>query len=93
MSRFTLTEERFGSMTSKLRTYLRGLVRRRNSGVVSADDVHAFLDRQGVPRNAVSTRLRFVNTVFPSTFTYAGRTRSSRPVARGRVINLWTTTE
>lgn len=84
-----LSEQQFRSISSKLRGYLRGLSSRRRNGQVTADDAHNYLDRQGVSSTDVSTRLRFINTVFPNYFEAVGRTQSSRPVARGRRINVW----
>lgn len=77
--------------TNKLRSYLRSLSRRRNSGTVTADDVHTFLNRNtNIDENSSTLRVAFVNKVFQSPdFEPVGYTRSTRPAARGRVITEW----
>jgi len=92
MNRYFRSEEEFEATTRQLVSYLRRLARGRVAGQVSADDVHTFLDRQGVQPEQVRTRLRFINTVFNSNseyFSSAGQTRSTRPNARGRMISSW----
>ena len=84
-----LSEQQFNKIATSLRGYLRGLSSRRRSGEVTADDAHKYLDRQGVTSTDVSTRLRFINSVFPNYFDAVGTTQSARPVARGRRINVW----
>lgn len=72
-------------------SYLRSLASRRSSGVVTADDAHAFLNREGI-RGNVSTRLSYINTAFGSgMFEQTGMTYSSRPQAKGRAISMWAT--
>lgn len=91
-NRYFRSDDEFTAMSRKLTSYLRTLARRRTSGTVTADDVHTFLDRQGVQPEQVRTRLRFINTVFNSNsehFSSAGQTRSTRPSARGRMISTW----
>jgi predicted Zn-dependent protease len=82
---FTVTARR---MTS----YLRSLANRRSSGVVTADDVHTYLTREGVHQKQVRTRLRFINSVLAGSgeFEQDGMTRSTRPQAKGRSISTWT---
>jgi predicted Zn-dependent protease len=77
--------------TRKLTSYLRGLAARRSNGVVTADDVHNFLTRDGVNAGQVRTRLSFINSVFRNgMFEQTGMTPSSRPQAKGRYISTWT---
>ena len=90
MSSSKYSNEEFSRMTARMRTYLTGLARRRNSGTVTADDAHTYLDRQGV-KSQPTTRLRFINSVLRQpTFFQAGTVASSRPAARGRSITEWT---
>jgi len=84
--------EMFTNTSKKMRTWLNSLIRRRQSGTVTADDIHTYLDRQGVSPREVRTRLRFINSMFGSgEFVPVGYSRSTRPVARGRTITEWTT--
>lgn len=84
-------ETEFTRTVAKMRTWLMGLARRRSSGTVTADDVHRFLDREGVQPQQVRTRLRFINSVLREpNFYRSGTTPSSRPAARGRSISAWT---
>ena len=79
------------STTRRIVSYLRSLANRRSTGVVSADDVHNYLTRDGVREQQVRTRLSFINSVFSmDMFEQAGMTRSTRPQARGRAIAAWT---
>lgn len=81
----------FGKTVAKLRTWLSALARRRTSRMVTADDAHTYLDRQGVKPDQYRTRLRFINSVLRNpNFQQAGTSRSTRPVARGRTISNWT---
>lgn len=89
-SRGKYSTEQFEQMVTRMRSWLTGLARRRSSGVVTADDVHAYLDRQGVPART-QTRLRFINSVLREpNFYSAGMTQSTRPAAKGRSITEWT---
>lgn len=94
MKRFkvrTFTNDERENMTSKIRTYLRTLSRRRNSGYVTADDVHTYLTREGVRNEQVKTRLSFINSVLREPeFEPVDTVPSSRPAARGRMITAWT---
>lgn len=75
----------------RISSYLRGLANRRSTGVVTADDVHTYLTRDGVNVGQVRTRLSFINTAFGSgMFEQAGTVASARPQARGRSITAWT---
>lgn len=79
------------SMTRKLTSYLRSLANRRSTGVVTADDVHNYLTRDGVNVGQVRTRLSFINSVFGSgMFEQVGAMPSARPQAKGRTISTWT---
>ena len=74
-----------------LRSYLRNLINRRSNSVVTADDVHTFLNKRSIAGNA-TTRLAYVNsTLRAPDFTTIGETLSQRPVARSRKISQWTT--
>jgi hypothetical protein len=86
----TYDRDEFVRLTNKMRTWLRSIARRRSSGTVTADDVHTYLDRQGIRPQQVRTRLSFINAVLRQPdFEYAGSTKSNRPVARGRAITEW----
>lgn len=75
----------------KLTSYLRGLASRRSTGVVTADDVHTYLTREGVLSKQVRTRLSFINSAFGSgMFEQDGMVASGRPEAKGRYITAWT---
>lgn len=85
-----LSERKVSSINAKLSSYLRGLSRRRSTGVVTSDDVHTFLDREGISSRQANTRLKFINSVLREpTFATVGTTPSARPAARGRVISEW----
>jgi hypothetical protein len=92
--RFTVksySNEEFDRTATRMRSWLNKLVRRRSTGVVTADDAHTYLDREGVRPQQVRTRLSFINSVLREpNFEYAGETPSSRPAARGRMITEWT---
>ena len=80
------------STTRRIMTYLRSLANRRNDGMVSADDVHNYLTRDGVREQQVRTRLSFINAVFSTgMFEQVGTAPSTRPQAKGRSISMWTT--
>jgi hypothetical protein len=85
-------QSEFESAMRRTISYLRSLANRRSSGIVTADDVHTFLNREGVQPQQIRTRLRFINSAFASgMFEQVGRAPSSRPRARGRTIAMWTT--
>lgn len=85
------TDAEFTVAVNRMRSWLTNLARKRSSRTVTADDAHTYLDRQGIRPQQVRTRLRFINSVLRETnFEYSGRTRSSRPAARGRMISEWT---
>jgi hypothetical protein len=78
------------TMVRGLTSYLRSLATRRSNGIVTADDVHNYLNRKGISSSAVTTRLSFVNSVLRSpVFESAGSVYSSRPQAKGRAITAW----
>ena len=78
-------------MVSSLRSYLRTLANRRNSGIVTADDAHNYLGKNGIDEMKVRTRLSFINSAFATEeFESVGYTPSSRPAAKGRSITEWT---
>jgi hypothetical protein len=75
---------------NKLRSYLRSLSKRRNSRVVTADDAHTFLSRNGVNERQVRTRLSYINSVLRKPdFKPVGYTYSEREAARSRIITEW----
>jgi hypothetical protein len=94
MSNFTTKQystEDFTRTVNKLRTYLRGLARKRSAGIVTADDAHNFLDREGIRPQQVRTRLAFINAALRQpNFEVIGMSPSMRPSARGRMISEWT---
>mgnify|MGYP003338877665 FL=1 len=78
-------------MSRRISSYLRSLASRRSSGVVTADDVHNYLTRDGVRPQQVRTRLSFINNVFSNgMFEQDGMVPSARPQAKGRSITAWT---
>jgi hypothetical protein len=82
----------FERTVRRMRTWLYSIARKRRSGIVTADDVHTYLDRIGVTKRQVRTRLRFINSMFSSgNFVAVGNSPSRRPAARGRMITEWTT--
>lgn len=84
------SEDEFTSTVNKMRTWLYSIARKRVTGIVTADDAHTYLDREGVRPQQVRTRLRFINSVLRSpNFEYAGATPSERPVAKRRMITEW----
>lgn len=85
------SDTEFDRTAGRMRSWLSGLARRRSTGTVTADDVHTYLDREGVQPQQVRTRLRFINSVLREpNFEVTGATPSSRPAARGRMISEWT---
>lgn len=88
----TKNRTKFDRTTARMRSWLYSLARRRASQTVTADDVHTYLDRQGIRPRQVRTRLRYINTVLREpNFEYAGQVASQRPAAKGRAIWQWTT--
>jgi len=76
----------------RMTSYLRSLSNRRSSGVVTADDVNAYLTREGVHQKQIRTRLSFINAVLAGSgeFEQDGMVASTRPAAKGRTITAWT---
>ena len=86
---FSATERQ--NTMRRMMSYLRSLANRRESGVVTADDVHNYLTRDGVREQQTRTRLSFINSVFSSEmFERVGTMASSRPSAKGRAISAYT---
>jgi predicted Zn-dependent protease len=84
-------EQERSSTTRRIVSYLRSLANRRSTGVVSADDVHNYLTRDGVREQQTRTRLSFINSVFGSgMFEMVGTMASTRPSAKGRAISTYT---
>lgn len=74
----------------RLQTYLRSLSRSRTSGVVTAEDAHRWLQKNGVRTRNVSTLLSYINSTLRSpNFMPVGFRNSSRPASRGRRIRTW----
>lgn len=85
-----MTSEKYERTVRGMRNWLNSLARRRGSGLVSADDAHTYLDRQGIRKNEVFTRLSFINSVLrEGNFECVGQWPSDRPAARRRLINAW----
>lgn len=85
------TESEREATTRRLTSYLRSLANRRADGIVTADDVHNYLTRDGVNVGQVRTRLSFINSVFGSgMFEQVGMVPSERPQAKRRAISAWT---
>lgn len=75
---------------SQLTSYLRGLARRRQNALVTADDVQNYLDRNNFPSNK-NARLSLTRSVLQEpTFLNVGSVPSKRPAARGRRVTAWT---
>lgn len=74
---------------SKITSHLKGLAKRRSSGIVTADDVVRYMTKKGMA-NDKRDRLSVVNSVlrYP-TFIVVGSTNSIRPESRGRRISKW----
>lgn len=86
-----VSEERYERTVNGMRTWLYDIARKRTSRIVTADDAHRYLDRQGFRKNEVYTRLSFINSVLrEGNFRCVGMMPSERPVARRRLINAWT---
>jgi len=87
----TYSQNERQSTMNKITSYLRSLANRRASGMVTADDVHNYLTRDGVRAEQVRTRLSFINSVLRSPmFEQIDTVTSSRPAAKGRSISAWT---
>ena len=93
MRRFTVKQysaDEFARATSKMRTWLYDIARKRVDGTVTADDAHTYMDREGIRKQQIRTRLSFINSVLREpNFIPVGVTRSERPAAKGRAINEW----
>lgn len=78
---------------SSVRSYLRSLSRRRNTGVVTSDDAHRFMTKMGLSETATRARATILNEIFPNRnakgFQRVGTTPSARPEARRRRISTW----
>lgn len=86
----TYNQQERETTVRRIASYLRSLATRRSTGVVTADDVHNYLNRDGVRPQQVRTRLSFINAVFNSgMFEQAGMMPSARPEAKGRSITTW----
>lgn len=86
----TYSNDEYNRTASRMRSWLYSIARKRSSGTVTADDVHTYLDREGVRRQQVRTRLSFINSVLREpNFEYVGMTASERPAAKGRSIAEW----
>jgi hypothetical protein len=86
------TRQKRENTMRQMLSYLRSLANRRSSGVVTADDAHAFLTRMGIRERQVRTRLSYINSAFGSgLFEQRGTTYSTRPAAKGRAISKWAT--
>lgn len=78
------------NQVSNVRSYLRGLARKRNSGTVTADDIHMYWNRNHIRAN-LSQKLSVINTVFAdSSFKRVAYVASNRQVARYRKISEYT---
>ena len=87
----TYTNEEFDRTANKMRSYLAGLARNRSEGIVTADDAHRYMDREGIRPQQIRTRLAFINSVLREpNFEAYDVVPSSRPAARGRTITAWT---
>jgi hypothetical protein len=86
---FNTTE--FETTARRMTSYLRSLANRRSSGIVTADDAHNYLTREGVHQKQVRTRLSFINSTLGGSgmFEQAGTIASARPQAKGRSITAW----
>jgi len=85
------TQNRTDRTANRMRSWLKSIARKRVSRSVTADDANRYLDRVGVSRDS-RVRLSYINSVLYPTnrnFTFAGRTRSTRPVAKSRTITRW----
>jgi hypothetical protein len=87
----TYSQDEYSRTVSRMRSWLYSLARKRSNGTVTADDVHTYLDREGVRPQQVRTRLSFINAVLREpNFEFAGVVASRRPAAKGRSICEWT---
>ena len=73
----------------KVNSYLRRRSNKRSNGVVTADDVHAYINKNKIRLNR-NRKLSLINSVFSnSEFLNVGQTASTRPAARYRRISMW----
>jgi hypothetical protein len=78
------------NLVSQATTYLRGLSRRRSSGIVTADDMVNFLTRKRV-RVSQNERISLTRQVLnASNFEAVGTVPSVRTEAKSRHITAWT---
>lgn len=77
------------SLESQLRNYLRRLARGRVAGVVTADDVHTFVGKNGLKLN-LNEQISLTRTVLAEPdFTFYEYIPSRRETAKGRMIAAW----
>jgi hypothetical protein len=77
-------------LKNQLVRYLKDIARKRVSNTITADDVHTFLNRNGVGKKNVNARLSYINSALREPrFVPVGNVPSSRPEARGRYITEW----
>lgn len=87
-----ISQTRRSKLVSGLRSYLRSIASRRQSGTVTADDANTYLSRNGVSSRSVRARQSLINSAFQGgNFVQAGVTTSNRPVAKSRYITEWMT--
>jgi len=88
----SISKTRRSKLVSGLRSYLRSIANRRQSGLVTADDANTYLARNGVNTKQVRVRQSLINSAFQGgSFFPTGMTVSSRPVAKSRSITAWMT--
>jgi len=88
--RMKYSEARFQRVKNKLQMWLGATARKRVDGMVTADDVHLFLNNKGFTRKEVYARLALANSVLREPFFQSmGQVPSTRPVAKGRAITEW----
>lgn len=86
----SVSSTRYDRIVRGMRSWLYSLSRRRVNNTVTADDAHTYLDRQGFRKREIFTRLSFINAVLrDGNFDVVGKTPSTRPAARRRLINEW----
>ena len=87
----TYSDSEREATTRRISSYLRTLATRRTDGVVTADDVHNYLNSDGVRPQQVHTRLSFINSVLAGSgmVEQVGMVSSPRPQAKGRSITAW----
>jgi hypothetical protein len=78
------------SVVTSLRSYLRGLARKRSNQTVTADDAQKYMNRNGMLEGKVRSRIAVINSTFQGgEFRPVGYTNSTRPEAKGRSITEW----